>query len=511
MDDNEYDSLGATEKGPNEKVPLIQHGTSRYKPRCPITVEPVMFLYFLGTVATAPLATQYLHAKVADDLHFDPVQYHSNQSEDISICLLNASDPVVKMEQLVQEISSGWLQKFSLATMIPAIIVTTFYGSYSDKGGRKFCILLPCVGSFIKNVCNIIVVTFKLDIFWLVITCVIEGMFGYYATILIGGMSYIADITTEKQRAFRILVLEVMLWLGSAISQVIIGYWVKADPTFLGPTVFITVLYGVSALYTFFLITETVEKDPEARFFTLDNVKAMLLMYARAPNGEDPSRVWKIRTLCFTMLFGTMSLVATSTVDVLYELNFPFCWTSTKIGWYTAAVSVATQVAGLLTLPLFKRCKMPEPVIMMIGTMSALLWKGMVAFANHDWEMYVAGGLGVLGILLVPVLRAVMSEQVSAHEQGTLFASIASIDCACSLLGGVLFSTVYEYTVMYYRGAVYLTMVGMYTIALIAILYYFIRSSRERKQNMVKKSCFSVHNHDDMCVQVTAFPEPKET
>lgn len=72
------DSLTSTENGsPTDECGPPEKPTTRFGrlpldvARCPVTVEPVMFLSMFSLVLQAPLSTQYLFDRISEDVGFN--------------------------------------------------------------------------------------------------------------------------------------------------------------------------------------------------------------------------------------------------------------------------------------------------------------------------------------------------------------------------------------------------------------------------------------------------------
>lgn len=87
---------------------------------------------------------------------------------------------------------------------IPSIIITLFMGGWTDKVGRRPALILPTLGSALEAVVVLFVMYFKLPIYCLFIGGFLHGICGYYTTIILACMSYIADTTEESKIALRL-------------------------------------------------------------------------------------------------------------------------------------------------------------------------------------------------------------------------------------------------------------------------------------------------------------------
>lgn len=77
-------------------------------------------------------------------------------------------------------------------------------GGWSDKVGRRPALIVPILGSVLEAAVIIVVMYAKLPIYCLFIGAFIHGLCGYYTTIILACMSYIADTTEQSSIALRL-------------------------------------------------------------------------------------------------------------------------------------------------------------------------------------------------------------------------------------------------------------------------------------------------------------------
>ena len=77
-------------------------------------------------------------------------------------------------------------------------------GGWSDKVGRRPTLILPVLGGVLDTAGVLIVMIFELPIYFLFVGAFLHGLCGYYTTIILACMSYIADTTDQTQIALRL-------------------------------------------------------------------------------------------------------------------------------------------------------------------------------------------------------------------------------------------------------------------------------------------------------------------
>ena len=92
----------------------------------------------------------------------------------------------------------------SLFSAIPSIIITLFIGGWSDKVGRRPALIAPTLGSALEALVVLFVMYFQLPIYCLFIGGFLHGICGYYTTMILACMAYVADTTEESKIALRL-------------------------------------------------------------------------------------------------------------------------------------------------------------------------------------------------------------------------------------------------------------------------------------------------------------------
>lgn len=434
-----------------------------------VIVEPLMFLYFMGLMASSPLTTQYLYYRIGKKYGFDPKLVSTSKSECGNV---NKSDPIYLAETKTQEEASQLSMYFTFANMTPAIIMTLVLGAQCDRFGRKPCVLFPCIGSFIKSLLSIIIVNYEWSLNLFFIGSVIEGSCGYYATMLMGCSAFIADTTTKRQRAIRITAMEVFVGMGIAASQIGIGYWIQYG-SFMGPTIFICAMFTVATIYAILLVPETVRKDASQKWDTMKTLFGAVLVFRKRPQLMD---TFKLRMLLAILWVVALPVVSVNSLDNLYLLGSPLCFTSVMIGFFLAAVAVITQIGSMCGIVVFKKMGLRECTIVLISACSGCATYALYSVAYAKFVVYIAAVCALFKFLSIPVIRAMMSKTALPSEQGAVFASIAAIESFCTLVGSIIFSEVYSHTQTFYRGTIYVIITGFYITGIILLVIYKIKT-----------------------------------
>lgn len=135
---------------------------------------------------------------------------------------------IYREEQAVQDLGTKMLVWRSLLVNPILCILIPFWGSWSDRHyRRKPCIITAVVGNFLSSIGLILCKYFErvpVEVTTAVETIFVAFSGGYYL-FSIGVYSYIADLSTEANRTFRIGILSIFMALailGGSVSQILV-------------------------------------------------------------------------------------------------------------------------------------------------------------------------------------------------------------------------------------------------------------------------------------------------
>ena len=174
--DSQVNLLGSTEKAPpscctraGERAVLIGRWI-----RKEVVIEPLIIIYMMAVFPLMTIRSQYMYEKVAATMGIN-ITVNGNDNE--TNCDVNISDPFYLQREAVQAETANWSMYFSLANFLPSVIMTLFYGIFSDRIGRRITFILPPIGGMLATLVDMAVIYFDLPIAFLFLEA-IEYLFG---------------------------------------------------------------------------------------------------------------------------------------------------------------------------------------------------------------------------------------------------------------------------------------------------------------------------------------------
>ncbi len=355
----------------------------------------------------------------------------------------------------------GWLS-FAYAGM--QFIFASVLGGLSDRYGRRPIILFSLLGfSF-----NFLIQALAPTIFWLFVGRIFSGVTGASITT---ASAYIADVSTDEDRAKNFGMIGAAFGLGFIIGPVIggvLGQYGSRVPFYAA-----SILCLVNFLYGWFVLPESLDKESRRPFnWRRANPVGSLLQLRRYP---------QILGLIAALVFVYIAGHAVQTNWTFYTM-YKFNWTETLVG-ISLGVSgfMAALVQGYLIR--FIQPKIGNEKSIFYGLTLYALGMILFAFASESWMMFAFLIPYGLGGIAGPALQSVISAEVPRNEQGELQGALASLVSLTAIVGPPLMTNIFYYFThdqapFIFPGAPFF--LGFLLMAISAVIVYFVFKNKKR-------------------------------
>jgi len=323
-------------------------------------------------------------------------------------------------------------------------------GVLSDRLGRRPVFLISLAGAAV----NYLFLAFAPSLWMLLLGRAVAGLTSANVSV---ATAYITDISTEAKRARRFGLLNAMFGIGFIIGPVLGGalgdHWLRL------PFIAAAVLNAGNLLLAFFLL-------PESRAPTGQKIDLAAL------NPLVPLRwVFSVKSLLpitFTFFIFSASGEAYGICWALWGSD-TFRWNGFWIGLSLGAFGVCQAVAqAFLPWPAVKL--LGERATILLGISSACIALTIMAFATKGWMIFAIMPLFALGGIGAPALQSLATREVEDGQQGQFQGVLASAVSLASIVCPLVFSSVYFLVRDQWPGAIWLSVVLVYAIALPLVL-----------------------------------------
>jgi len=243
-------------------------------------------------------------------------------------------------------------------------------GGYSDHAGRKTPIVSSLIGASVQLIILMCVNIFDLHLGFLILSSAIDGIGGGTCTILMSCFSYISDVTDDRHRSIRVVVLELFGGIAYVASVLGIGYAIA----YLGLLWSFVVLLGVNLLaltYVVFLLPESFEPDSDCHLFTSTHFSRVAALFTDSGSEAGPRRCRKVLFCLGAVFLVNCVEMGRGDAMTLFMLSPPLVLDSIWIGYFYASGCVVTNICCVCVTHVFAR-RFGDLKLIAIGLLSGV-------------------------------------------------------------------------------------------------------------------------------------------
>ncbi|ESO86136.1 hypothetical protein LOTGIDRAFT_235510 [Lottia gigantea] len=333
--------------------------------------------------------------------------------------------------------------------IIPALLI----GPVIDSVGRRIGLILPTVGILIKAILFYLFIFFDLNMYFILIGCLVETVSGGWVVMVLSCLGIFADSTPPgEERSFKFTVVEGIQVIGISASIILTTYWIDQFEEDMSSPMIIAMLFAVLPLIIVLsLVPETLDHTVS---FTCS--LQTLTRCAKIYKNTDhyPKRKWIMFALLVCIILESSVGFTKSNIQQLVLRYDPhFKWSRTKISFYVSLSLIICWVVVLITTKLLQRfLKLEDLSFAILGGISLLTSLLMFSIAAADAMAYGAVAAGTLAYMIPPMIKSFASKHVLLREQGSLFAGFAAFKIGISSIMGGVIEYIYRETASIYRG-----------------------------------------------------------
>ncbi|ADO48523.1 TCR/Tet family MFS transporter [[Enterobacter] lignolyticus] len=343
-----------------------------------------------------------------------------------------------------------WIGIMTALYALMQFIFAPVLGALSDNLGRRPVLLLSLAGMAV----NYVVMAFAPHLWMLMIGRAIAGLTS--ANIAVA-TAYITDISSPDMRARRFGLFNAMFGMGFIIGPVLGG--ILGDYGVRLPFIAAAILNTCNLLMALFLLPES---RPPARqkisLGTLNPLRPLRWVFSMK----------HLIPIILVFFILTMTGEVYGTCWALWGID-TFQWNGLWIGLSLGAFGVCqTLVQAFLPGPASRL--LGERGAVLAGVASSCIALIILAFTQQSWVVFAIMPLFALGGIGSPALQSLATRQVDSDRQGQFQGVLASAISLASIIGPLAFSSFYFVVQKSWPGAVWLSVVVIYAIAVPLII-----------------------------------------
>ncbi|XP_059139517.1 proton-coupled folate transporter-like [Physella acuta] len=478
-------------------LPSAERSSAGTKWRPSVLLALVVSTYFMNYVVTIVILNPYIYDKVAQ-------QYPQFNSSSQEPCEQNMSDDRNNstgkkiQEEILREVSTIELYLY-LTSFLLASLPILVLGPLTDRYGRKVGLVFPIVGTLLKEIVYLVVISQKLPPLWLLVGHVMEACGGSFAAMLSSMFSIVSDISPPgRRRSLHITCMEALQTIATSAAQIAIGHWIKVS--YFYPVVCSVAVNFLCLLLVLVFLPETAETTrlvapTDTRLepgccrricvgfcsgakSSLQMIKQSLMLYVKDVRGKR--LVLKRRLVFVTFILTVAVNFSKPGVQNLYLMKYPLCWGATKLLTYNGATLLCNWVAILALLAILQRLfNMADRQAAVLGVISSMTACVFMSVAVNDTMVYEVAVLSVMTRAIIPMLRSVMTTLVDERAQGTVYAGMGCIETIGASVFGTAANRIFYASLATWPGLVFVLFAIVMLVALTLLIILNVLYSRE--------------------------------
>jgi MFS transporter, DHA1 family, tetracycline resistance protein len=327
-------------------------------------------------------------------------------------------------------LSSKYMGIFVTTWALMQFLFSPIIGMLSDRYGRRPVVLLSNFGLGLDYV----VMALAPTIGWLFLGRVLSGI---TSSSLPTASAYISDVTLPEKRARAFGLFGAAFGIGFILGPAIGGWFGSINPRL--PFWIAGAFSLMNACYGMFVLPESLlpeKRQTKLQWKNANPVGALKLLRSHR----------ELLGLALVNFLGYLAHEVYATVYVLYA-TFRYSWDEKAIGISLAVVGITSMIASALLVGPFVK-KFGERNSLLMGLLFGGIGFALFGQATTGWIFLIAIAINALWALSTAPSLSMMTQRVSASEQGELQGALGSLRAIAMVLGPGMFSGTFAYFVV---------------------------------------------------------------
>ncbi|XP_071520085.1 lysosomal proton-coupled steroid conjugate and bile acid symporter SLC46A3-like [Panulirus ornatus] len=356
-----------------------------------------------------------------------------------------------------------------ILSVLPLIFVL-FMGAWSDKYGRKVPLLMTLVGHMMYAGGYLLTnwqTSWPVEVLFLV--TLLEALGGTNTGFLSSTISYISDVSHERQRTSRVSTANSMWYLGAPLGTLVGALLIKYGSYNLALGL-VFLAYIVAVVYVVVFIKEShgpfakeklraqgsvkEEPTPEKKDVSVSTMVADFFNWRRVVESFKTAfkkREGNTRTILMAVVFGNMIRRMARGFFMYMFVRRALHWEATDYGyWITYRNLLAALGSLFLVPPLTKILAVSDSSLIVMGMLSIVgeyVCYGLVKGTPEAFLMWLGPPVGIVSNASIIAFRSMSTKLVSTKEKGRINAVMAALNGLMPMVGYAAYSPIYYKTV----------------------------------------------------------------
>ncbi|KAK9451593.1 major facilitator superfamily domain-containing protein, partial [Limtongia smithiae] len=422
----------------------------------------------------------------------------SNSAEDFdeSRCQIPDVHAKVSRVQMIIQLISGLL----------SAIVSPRLGAFSDRYGRKPALFIAALGPVLASAVymSLLRSTYTYAYHFIFLAGVFDGSTGSIVSFMLISHAYVTDCTTPGTRAHAFSMLRAILFAGLSIGPAVSGYIMDTTRDIF-PVVYFSfplqILFGV---YIVLVVPESISPEARSHAREMHRISSefsdaqnrdlkyyMSQLNVLKPLGVLNPKDGTRRAVKKNLLILTASEIAcygcelSAIMIIMLYVELALGWPSSQTSYFMSVTSFARAMTLVFMFPglvwLYQRYRphvqhevgvsKGDVFLIRLSFVFMAVSYILMAITKSSSGFMFAGALGAIGSFGSPQITSAITKNVSKENTGAVLGALALLQNAATIIGPIILSSVYSYTVGFFPQAIFLVVTGIYMAAFIGTLF----------------------------------------
>ncbi|XP_077550404.1 putative peptidoglycan muropeptide transporter SLC46 isoform X3 [Haemaphysalis longicornis] len=397
-----------------------------------------------------------------------------------SIC--SHLDDHESIKNKAEKIASMTSMLRTVISFAPSAVIAIFIGPWCDKYGYRTPLITSMIGFLMSTALTLMTVYhMAMPLYVNILSVIPDGFSGGFIAVFTAIYSQATITTDEKMRRARFFALNLAMSLCSPLASYtggqLYGHYGWKMVLYVS-----FIIATVSLLWASFVIKDIVKPEHAndglalkiRNLFQLKNLAEGFKSSMKPRPNRGRTQLW--------CLFGAICCVVFDLASLgigYYFARKMYSWT---VSHYTMVSSMSSIISVAMSVPiiyLFVRVfKISDPAMALIGACFAAAQMFTLGLSFKEWIYYLHCVLGIPTFLGQVGVRTHLSKLVEPDEIGKIFAFLASFDAVIPIVGEILLTSLFNWSITFLPGLPYLV-AGVITCIAVGLIGYVTKLHRE--------------------------------
>jgi len=219
--------------------------------------------------------------------------------------------------------------------------------------------------------------------------------------------------------------------------------------------------------------------------FRLQHIKESISVITK-PRSQN-SRLYILFFFC-TIFIQQACKSGEVDIIILYTLKSPLNWSRSMYGYLLATDYACLGLASSVLLPcLIHFFHISDLGLAIIGVIFKIFRLALMSYGRHSWLVYLSVILGCPSALIISSSKSLISKLVGEDELGKTFSLLSCGETISNLIGSLLFTLVYGYSVYFMPGLTFILdclLMFLLLCVLLVVTYHMTKSSSQVRSSI---------------------------